>query len=67
MTARVLNLSLVFGVVLPACVQIALPALDRMAGVQPILSVERFLQVANTGDLEAMALIFGTADGPIAD
>lgn len=39
----------------------------RMAGVAPMLSVERFLQAANTRDLEAMARIFGTADGPIAD
>jgi hypothetical protein len=38
-----------------------------MAGVAPMLSVERFLQAANTRDLEAMARIFGTADGPIAD
>ncbi len=67
MTVRVLASSLVFGVALSACVQTALPALDRMAGVQPTLSVERFLQAANTGDLEAMARIFGTADGPIAD
>lgn len=32
-----------------------------------MLSVERFLQAENTGDLEAMARIFGTAEGPIAD
>jgi len=38
-----------------------------MAGPQPQLSVERFLQAANTRDLEAMARIFGTEDGPIAD
>lgn len=40
---------------------------ERMAGVAPMLSVERFLQAANVGDLEAMARIFGTAEGPIAD
>jgi hypothetical protein len=38
-----------------------------MAGIAPILSVERFLQAANTGDLESMARIFGTAEGSIAD
>jgi len=38
-----------------------------MAGPQPQLSVERFLQAANTRDLEAMSRIFGTSKGPIAD
>jgi hypothetical protein len=38
-----------------------------MAGPQPQLSVERFLQAANTRDLEAMARIFGTSRGPITD
>lgn len=33
----------------------------------PALSVERFLQAANSGDLQSMSRIFGTADGPIAD
>jgi hypothetical protein len=40
---------------------------SQMAGVAPMLSVERFLQAANTRDLDAMARIFGTANGPIAD
>lgn len=35
--------------------------------VGPQLSVERFLQAANTRDLEAMARLFGTVDGPLAD
>jgi hypothetical protein len=43
------------------------PPSPRMAGGQPMLSVERFLEAANTGDLEAMARIFGTSDGPIAE
>ncbi len=38
-----------------------------IAGLAPMLSVERFLQAANSGDLEAMARIFGTAEGSIAD
>jgi len=42
-------------------------AQTRMAASQPMLSVERFLQAANTGDLEAMAMIFGTSRGPIAN
>jgi len=36
-----------------------------MAQVAPMLSVERFLQAANTRDLEAMAAIFGTSKGSI--
>lgn len=38
-----------------------------MAAVAPMLSVERFLQAANSRDLDAMARLFGTPDGPIAD
>lgn len=38
-----------------------------IAGLAPMLSVERFLQAANTGDLDAMSRIFGTAEGAIAD
>ena len=33
----------------------------------PPLSVERFLQAANTRDLRAMAGLFGTYDGPVED
>jgi hypothetical protein len=40
---------------------------SQMAGVAPMLSVERFLQAANTRDLDSMSRIFGTARGPIAD
>lgn len=39
----------------------------QMAGTQPQISVERFLQAANSRDLDAMARIFGTDEGPIAD
>ena len=35
--------------------------------VAPVLTVERFLQAANTRDLETMSRLFGTADGPIGD
>jgi len=31
------------------------------------LTVERFLQAANTRDLETMSRLFGTDDGPIGD
>ena len=33
----------------------------------PALTVERFLQAANTRDLETMARLFGTEDGPVGD
>jgi len=38
-----------------------------MAGVGSSLTVERFLEAANGQDLEGMARIFGTAEGPILD
>jgi len=39
----------------------------EVAAVAPMLSVERFLQAANDRDLDAMARLFGTADGPVID
>lgn len=38
-----------------------------MAAVAPQLSVERFLQAVNARDLNAMADLFGTAEGPMGD
>lgn len=38
---------------------------DPMAGMAPMLSVERFLQAANAQDLDAMVRLFGTHAGPI--
>jgi len=35
--------------------------------VAPGLIVERFLQAANARDLDTMARLFGTDDGPVAD
>lgn len=40
---------------------------QTLAGPHPQLSVERFLQAANTRDLASMAGIFGTSRGSIAD
>lgn len=34
-------------------------------GLGPVLTIERFLQAANTEDLATMASLFGTHDGPI--
>lgn len=38
---------------------------SEMAGMGPLLTVERFLQAVNARDYEAMASLFGNADGPI--
>ena len=38
---------------------------SEMAGMLPVLSVERFLQAANARDFEAMRELFGTHQGPI--
>jgi len=38
-----------------------------LAAVAPMLSVERFLQAVNIGDLEAMSRLFGNQDGSIAE
>jgi hypothetical protein len=48
----------------PGCASSGPPA--GMAGPEPMLSVERFLQAANTQDFEAMAHIFGTDKGAVA-
>jgi len=40
---------------------------DPATAVGPQLSVERFLQAANTRDLDAMGRLFGTHEGPLGD
>jgi len=40
---------------------------SQLSIVAPALIVERFLQAANVRDLETMARLFGTDDGPIGD
>ncbi len=50
-----------------ACASAPVGQAGSVAGVAPMLSVERFLQASNTKDLVAMARIFGNADGPIAE
>ncbi len=37
---------------------------EELAGVAPVLSVERFLQAVNARDFDAMARLFGTHEGP---
>ena len=39
-------------------------SMSELAGVAPVLSVERFLQAVNAQDFQAMSRIFGTAEGP---
>jgi hypothetical protein len=57
----------IFGsLVLSACVTRTVQAPSgEMAGMLPVLSVERFLQAANARDFEAMRQLFGTREGPI--
>ncbi len=50
-----------------ACTTVVQQAPSQATQFAPQLSVERFLQAANSRDLGTMARLFGTADGPIAD
>jgi hypothetical protein len=52
--------------VLGACTSRA-PVNPSQFQLAPALTVERFLQAANSRDLETMSRLFGTDDGPIAD
>ena len=45
--------------------QVVQPA--RVAQIAPQLSVERFLQAANSRDFESMGRIFGTVDGAVLE
>ncbi len=64
---RSLLAAALFGTAVGGCPSAPVGQAGSLAGVAPMLSVERFLQAANTRDLEAMARIFGNADGPIAE
>ena len=61
---RTVGLLLVLG--LTACSSNRGPV-NPATAIGPQLSVERFLQAANTRDLDAMGRLFGTADGPFGD
>jgi hypothetical protein len=50
-----------------ACVSTPSAGDGGLAGLAPVLSVERFLQAANAGDLDAMARLFGNVDGSMAE
>lgn len=52
---------------LAACTTQRVQPSREMAAVAPQLSVERFLQAVNARDLQAMADLFGTAEGPVGD
>jgi hypothetical protein len=64
---RLLRVAPVAALALSACVSQTVSARppSEMAGMLPVLSVERFLQAANARDLEAMRDLFGTHAGPI--
>jgi hypothetical protein len=63
---RALTVFVVLGGVMAACATQAVP-IKRDMGMGPALSVESFLQAANAQDLDSMARLFGTSDGPIGD
>jgi hypothetical protein len=48
-----------------ACAPQARP--NELAPIAAQLSVERFLQAANSRDVQAMGRLFGTEEGPLAD
>ena len=52
-------------VAVSGCTTQTIRSTGEMAGMLPVLSVERFLQAANAGDWEAMRQLFGTYHGPI--
>ncbi|HSR43139.1 MAG TPA: hypothetical protein VLL48_13220 [Longimicrobiales bacterium] len=45
--------------------QVSPPPSTEMAGMGPLLTVERFLQAVNARDYVSMAALFGNAEGPI--
>jgi len=58
---------LFLALVLGGCTTTRVLPQGEVAAVAPVLSVERFLAAANQGDLDTMARLFGTEDGPIID
>jgi hypothetical protein len=56
----------VFALVAAGCTQQVQRSAQSIA-VAPMLSVERFLQASNARDYDAMARLFGSADGPVAN
>jgi hypothetical protein len=63
---RILPLLLVSALAVSACATRTVSGPPALA-VGPQLSVERFLQAANTRDLASMGRLFGTVDGPLGD
>jgi hypothetical protein len=60
-------LSLVLLPLLVGCSTTRIISSGEVAAIAPMLSVERFLQATNARDLQSMASIFGTADGPMIE
>jgi hypothetical protein len=50
-------------VTLPSCA--STPAQPAQPALAPQMTIERFLRAANQNDLDTMAALFGTRDGPI--
>jgi hypothetical protein len=56
-----------FALVLSGCTtRTVQPTRSADGGVGPAMVIERFLRAANSNDLDTMASLFGTVDGPIA-
>lgn len=62
-TAR--SAGLLFGVVLFAACSGSAPRTPVDPSFAPAMTVERFLRATNQNDLDTMASLFGTRDGPI--
>ena len=62
---RLLTVLLALGV--SACATNRMQGGDSMVSIAPAMSVESFLQAANSNDYATMANLFGTEDGPVAD
>ncbi len=60
-------LLLVLPFLLGACTTTRVVSSGEVPAVAPMLSVERFLHAVNDRDLDTMARLFGTKDGPIIE
>ena len=62
------RLPILFGLLMSAAACTSQTVMNQsQLPVAPSLTVERFLQAANTRDLETMSRLFGNDDGPIGD
>lgn len=60
-------LSAAFLLIIGGCTTTRVVSSGEVPALAPMLSVERFLQASNQRDLQAMARLFGSADGPVIE